>query len=434
MKLEYKIGEQFERKDEKQFYEKYAEEVEHIHNNLHNVSTQVNDYKGWVNYPEQLTKQFLDEITETAEEIRGKCTAFIVIGIGGSYLGAKAAIDLFEPPFYYERDIDVQEIPEIYFAGHHLSSVYYNHLLKKLKYEEVCVCFISKSGSTLEPSLIFELFKSFLYEKYGRVEAAKHIYAITDKNSGRLRREAEREGYKSFVIPENIGGRYSVLTPVGLLPIAVAGIDVYQIAEGAKRAQKLYRKADLAENCCYQYAALRYFLQEQGKVVEIFEVYEARMAGLTEWLKQLFGESECKEGKGVIPMSLQMTTDLHSMGQLLQDGRQIFFETAITVDRESEDISLEGIEAAGHVSSMHQMHSIICESALKAHSENGTPNIKISIEELTPKAFGEIIYFFEKSCAVSCMLTGVNPFDQPGVERYKANIKETIYSADRERC
>ena len=404
-------------------WQAYQSQLSTIHNKL---KTKEDDYTGWMDWPLRIEQSLVQDILATADDIRSKCTALVVIGIGGSYLGAKACIELLQSPFYNEYYAGQQNRPRIYFAGHHLSSIYYEELLDRLNSEEVCVCVISKSGTTLEPSIVFDLFRSYMRERYGITEAAKRIYAITDVEKGTLRAEADEQGYKTFVVPDDIGGRYSVLTPVGLLPIAVAGIDIVSMLEGAAQAAKVYDNADLAHNICYQYGALRHYLQERGKVIEIFEVYEGRLRYFTEWLKQLFGESECKDGKGVIPMSLQMSTDLHSMGQFLQDGRQIFFETVLTVSNIRKDVSLENCRMSGKAASMHMLNQIVEESARKAHLENNTPNIRLTVSELSARAFGHMVYFFEKACAVSCYLTGVQPFDQPGVEAYKCNIKAAI--------
>lgn len=404
-------------------WQHYQPIISKIHNRLNDKE---DDYTGWVDWPMRIEDTLIQDILATAEEIRSKCTSLVVIGIGGSYLGAKACIELLQSPFYNEYYAEKQQRPRIYFAGHHLSSIYYEELLDRLDDEEVCVCVISKSGTTLEPAIVFDLMRTYLRERYGVAEAAKRIYAITDAEKGTLRVEADEQGYKTFVVPDDIGGRYSVLTPVGLLPIAVAGIDIVSMLEGAREAMRNYDNAELSHNICYQYGALRHHLQEQGKVMEIFEVYEGRLRYFTEWLKQLFGESECKDGKGVIPMSLQMSTDLHSMGQFLQDGRQIFFETVLTVERIRKDVSLEHCSMAGKAASMHMLNQIVEESARKAHLENNTPNIRLTVSELSAKSFGYMVYFFEKACAVSCYLTGVAPFDQPGVEAYKRNIKGAI--------
>ena len=401
----------------------YQPQISEIHKKL---NTKQDAYTGWVDWPLCVEPALIQEILDTAEEIRQKCTALVVIGIGGSYLGAKACIELLQSPFYNEHDAEKKQRPRIYFAGHHLSAIYYTELLERLNDEEVCLCVISKSGTTLEPSIAFELLRSYVRERYGIEEAAKRIYAITDASKGTLRAEADEQGCKTFVVPDDIGGRYSVLTLVGLLPIAVAGIDIVAMLEGAAMACRACNNADLTENICYQYGLLRYLLQQQGKVIEIFEVYEGRLRYFTEWLKQLFGESECKDGKGVIPMSLQMSTDLHSMGQFLQDGRQMFFETVLTIGKIRRDVSLEGSTYAGKAGTMHELNQIVEESARKAHLENGTPNIRLTVSELSAKSFGYMVYFFEKACAVSCYLTGVNPFDQPGVEAYKSNIKAAL--------
>lgn len=404
-------------------WQQYQSKVSEIHRKLQRKE---DAYTGWMDWSLRVEDTLVQDILHTAEQIRKQCTALVVIGIGGSYLGAKACIELLQSPFYNEYYAEKLQRPRIYFAGHHLSSIYYEELMDRLQRESVCVCVISKSGTTLEPSIVFDLFRNYLRERYGVAEAAKRIYAITDAQKGTLRAEADREGYKTFVVPDDIGGRYSVLTPVGLLPIAVAGIDIVSMLEGASLAADAYDVEEVAQNSCYQYALLRYFLQEQGKVIEIFEVYEGRLRYFTEWLKQLFGESECKDGKGIIPMSLQMSTDLHSMGQFLQDGRQIFFETVLTVAQIRKDVSLEQYSSAGKVTSMHALNQIVEESARNAHLENHTPNIRLTVQELSARSFGYMVYFFEKACAVSCYLTGVTPFDQPGVEAYKRNIKVAI--------
>ena len=404
-------------------WQQYQPKVTEIHEKLNNKT---DAYTGWVDWPLRVEQSLLDDILATAEEIRGKCTALVVIGIGGSYLGAKACIELLQSPFYNEHYAGKLKRPRIYFAGHHLSAIYYQELLERLHEEDVCLCVISKSGTTLEPSIAFEILRGYVRERYGMAEAAKRIYAITDASKGALREEADIQGYKTFVVPDDIGGRYSVLTPVGLLPIAVAGIDIISMLQGAAEACRAYNNANLADNICYQYGLLRNLLQNNGKIIEIFEVYEGRLRYFTEWLKQLFGESECKEGKGVIPMSLQMSTDLHSMGQFLQDGRQMFFETVLTIEHIPDDVPLAGSAYAGMAKSMHELNQIVEASARNAHLANNTPNIRLTVSELSARSFGYMVYFFEKACAVSCYLTGVNPFDQPGVEAYKSNIKAAL--------
>lgn len=396
-------------------------QISAIHHRLHRKEDR---YTGWVDYQQHISQELVQELIATAGSICRKCSAFVVIGIGGSYLGAKACIELLRSPF--ANEYGKLGSPKIYFAGHHLSSIYYDELLQYLQGEEVCLCVISKSGTTLEPAVIFQLFKQFMLQKYGAEEMAKRIYAITDEEQGALRAEADREGYKTFNVPGDIGGRYSVLTPVGLLPIAVAGINIEHILAGAREAYQNYSSEELVQNICYQYGLLRYLLQEQGKIIEIFEVYDGKLRYFTEWLKQLFGESECKEGKGVLPMSLQMSTDLHSMGQFLQEGRQNFFETVLTVKHVAQDVALDNQELLGSICSMHELNEIIQGSVQKAHQVNWTPYIQIIMEDISAHTFGELVYFFEKACAVSCYLTGVNPFDQPGVEAYKGNIRQQL--------
>lgn len=401
----------------------YEQRLAEVHQRLHSGQEPMT---GWVEGPLHMEEGLLKEIQQAAREIQEKCTALVVIGIGGSYLGARACIELLQSPFYNEYYAKRKRTPKVYFAGHHLSSMYYQELFERLQEEEVCLCVISKSGTTLEPAVIFDLFKRFLAHKYPGKQLSQRIYAITDASRGALREEADREGYKTFVVPDDIGGRYSVLTPVGLLPIAVAGIDIEAIITGARSACLQYQAPDWRQNACYQYGILRHHLASQGKIIEVFEVYEGKLRYFTEWLKQLFGESECKDGKGILPVSLQMSTDLHSMGQFLQEGRQNFFETVVMVDHVAQDVPLLDQALAGPAESLHALNLIVQRSAQKAHLENGTPNIQLTMGEISPEAFGEMVYFFEKACAVSCYLTGVNPFDQPGVEGYKRNIKEAL--------
>lgn len=400
----------------------YQEKINEYHQLLHSGKE---PFTGWVDYPETISTQLVEEILAASQAIQAQCTAFVVIGIGGSYLGAKACLELLQSPFYNERYAQRERRPKVYFAGHHLSSIYYRELFKALEEEEVGLCVISKSGTTLEPAVVFALFKEFMSKKYGD-KASERIYVITDAEKGALRAEAEKEGYRRFVVPETIGGRYSVLSPVGLLPIAVAGIDIKAILAGAKRAREAFLTADLQQNDCYRYGLARHLLEEQGKIIEIFEVYEGKLRYFTEWLKQLFGESGCKDGKGIFPASLQMSTDLHSMGQFLQEGRQNFFETVVTVENLNCDMPLLPLDLTGNIETMHQLNAVIQESVRKAHHLNATPNLVLTVKDISADSFGEMVYFFEKACAISCYLDGVNPFDQPGVEQYKANIKKAV--------
>ena len=373
-------------------------------------------YTGWVTLPFSYDRNELKDILVTAEKIRSQCEAFIVIGIGGSYLGAQAAISLLKT--------GNEDGPEIYFAGQNLSGTYHKELLEKIQGKEFCLCVISKSGTTTESSVAFSILKDELYKKYGREEAVKRIYAITDVEKGILREETNREGYISFVVPDDIGGRYSVLTAVGLLPIAVAGIDVQAMLQGAESAAESSKeeKADTA-----LLAAVRVSLLNRGKTIEVYEYYEPRLQYFAEWLKQLFGESEGKNGKGIFPAALQFSTDLHSMGQFLQDGNQIFFETVLNVQNPPGDLIVP--DSAGELlagRSMNAINQAAVEGVIAAHEATGVPIIKLDIPELTPYYFGQMIYFFETTCALSGYLMGVNPFDQPGVESYKTEMRKVL--------
>ncbi len=373
-------------------------------------------FTGWVNLPFAYDRKELSDILSAAEQIRKQCEVLIVIGIGGSYLGAQAAISALRK----------ETAPEIYFAGQNLSGTYHKELLDKIKGKELCLCVISKSGTTTESSVAFSILKDELYRKYGREEAAKRIYAITDAEKGILREETTREGYVSFVVPDDIGGRYSVLTAVGLLPIAVAGVDVNAMLQGAEAEAETAKEAgaDAAS-----LAAARIALYNRGKAIEVFEYYEPKLQFFAEWLKQLFGESEGKDGKGIFPAALQFSTDLHSMGQFLQDGNQIFFETVLNVLDPPDDLIVP--ESAGELlagRSMNAINQAAVEGVITAHQATGVPIIKLDIPALTPHYFGQLVYFFEMTCALSGYLNDVNPFDQPGVESYKTEMRKVLKS------
>lgn len=376
-------------------------------------------FTGWVKLPFDYDRNELKEILEAAQKIQSQCEVFVVIGIGGSYLGAQAAISALRS--------EEKSIPEIYFAGQNLSGTYHKELLDKIKGKELCLCVISKSGTTTESSVAFSILKDELYKKYGREEAAKRIYAITDAKKGILREETDREGYTSFVVPDDIGGRYSVLTAVGLLPIAVAGIDVEAMLKGAESAAAAAKvKGSQAE----QLAAARISLLKKGKTVEVFEYYEPKLQFFGEWLKQLFGESEGKDGKGIFPAALQFSTDLHSMGQFLQDGNPIFFETVINIINPPEDLIVP--ESAGELlagKSMNDINQAAVQGVIAAHEAAGVPIVKLEVPQLTPDCFGQMVYFFETVCALSGYLNGVNPFDQPGVESYKSEMRKILQNS-----
>ena len=375
-------------------------------------------FTGWVNLPFDYDRNEFKDILAAADKIRKQCEVLIVIGIGGSYLGAQAAISALKT--------GKESAPEIYFAGQNLSGTYHKELLEKIEGKELCLCVISKSGTTTESSVAFSILKDELYKKYGREEAAKRIYAITDAEKGILREETSREGYVSFVVPDDIGGRYSVLTAVGLLPIAAAGIDVAAMLKGAECAAVASKKEKADASLL---AATRVSLLNSGKTIEVFEYYEPRLQFFAEWLKQLFGESEGKDGKGIFPAALQFSTDLHSMGQFLQDGNPIFFETVLNVLEPPGDLIVP--ESAGELlagKSMNAINQAAVEGVIAAHEATGVPIIKLDIPELTPHCFGQLVYFFETACALSGYLNGVDPFDQPGVESYKTEMRKVLKS------
>lgn len=401
--------------------EQYQGKINDIHNRLHSGET---PFTGWVDYPNSVEGDLVWQIQTTAWKIQKQCTAFVVIGVGGSYLGAKACLELLQSPFYNEFFAKARNLPKVYFAGHHLSSVYYHELFHRLQNEDVAVCVISRSGATLEPLVVFKMFQKFMEDKYG-AEASERIYVITG-NKGSLREEANEKGYTTFTVPDDIVGRFSVLTPVGMLPIAVAGIDLESVLQGARQAELATMDTDLNTNDCYRYALTRYLMKNDlDKRLEVFEVYDGKLRYFTEWMKQLFGESECQNGQGVLPVSMQMSTDLHSLGQYLQDGRQDFFETAIVIEDVTYDIMLpEGI--TNQAKTLHQLNNMVRESVKEAHLENGTPNIVITLPEISAYSFGKMVYFFEKACAVSCMLAGLDPFVQPGVEKYKEKLQTIL--------
>lgn len=373
-------------------------------------------FTGWVALPRSYSEEELVRILRVGKEIRAKCQVFVVIGIGGSYLGTRACVEMMSHSFPKETS----EGPQIYFAGHNISGTYLSELMEAIGEKELCICVISKSGTTTEPSIAFAVLKDHLFQKYGQEEGSKRIYAITDETRGQLREETHRMGYESFIVPDDVGGRYSVLTPVGLLPIAAAGIDVRQMLAGAA---DWAGSPDCLERC-RSYGAARTALYESGKVMEIFQSYEPKLTYFTEWLKQLFGESEGKDGKGLFPSFLQFSTDLHSMGQFLQQGSQIFFETVLNVTNPKRDLTVPksaGEQLAGK--SMNQVNQAAVAGVTAAHTAAGIPMIQIDIPELTPYYFGQLVYFFEYSCALSGYLIGVNPFNQPGVESYKAEMR-----------
>ena len=406
----------------------FAPLVKAAHEMLHDGTGLGNDYLGWIDLPVNYDKDEFDRIKTAAKKIQDKADVLVVIGIGGSYLGAKAAIEALSDSFYNMQSNEDRKGPQIVFAGHNISGTYLSQLVKFLEGKEICLNVISKSGTTTEPAIAFRVLKDLVEKKYGKEEAQERIFATTDKARGALRQLADTEGYETFIIPDDVGGRFSVLTPVGLLPIAAAGIDIDRIMEGAANGREEFSNPDLGENICYQYAAVRNALYNRGKTTEILVDYEPAMFFVAEWWKQLYGESEGKDQKGIFPAAVHFSTDLHSMGQYIQDGRRDIFETVINIEKPAEDVTIEATEAnldglnylAGET--FNFVNEKAFQGTLLAHVDGGVPNIVVNMPELNEFCFGKLLYFFEKACGISGYLLGVNPFDQPGVEAYKKNV------------
>ena len=386
-----------------------------------------NDFLGWINLPTDYDKEEFDRIKKAAEKIKSDSDVLVVVGIGGSYLGARAAIELLSHTFYNKLSKEERKAPEVYFAGNSISGTYLAHLIQVIGDRDFSVNVISKSGTTTEPAIAFRIFKEMLEKKYGVEEARKRIYATTDAAKGALKKLSTEEGYETFTIPDNVGGRFSVLTPVGLLPIAAAGISIDDLMAGAREAQNDY-KAEFKNNDCYKYAAVRNLLLRDGKSIELLINYEPKVHFVAEWWKQLFGESEGKDGKGLFPASVDLSTDLHSMGQYIQDGQRILFETLIDVVSPDADVvipldeaDLDGLNyIAGK--GMNFVNQKAMEGTQLAHVDGGVPNIRIAVPKMDAFNLGYLFYFFEKACGVSGYLLDVNPFNQPGVEAYKKNM------------
>ena len=401
------------------------EQVGAAHQALHTGTGLGSDFLGWLSLPTDYDKEEFARIQTAAERIRQDTDIFIVIGIGGSYLGARAAIEFLKSPLYNAKKKDT---PDIYFAGNSISGTALKELLALCEGRRVSVNVISKSGTTTEPAIAFRVFRDYLERTVGREEAKKRIYATTDRAKGTLKGLADREGYETFVVPDNVGGRYSVLTAVGLLPIAVAGCDISALMAGAAAAQKALADPDLTRNDCYRYAAARNLLLRKGRAVELMVSYEPCCAMLNEWWKQLYGESEGKDGKGLFPASVVFSTDLHSLGQFVQDGSPLLFETVMQFGRTPEDMTIEedtdNVDGLNFLAgrSMSEINRKAFEGTVLAHSDGGTPSLVLNIPAIDEHSLGYLIYFFEKACAISGYLLGVNPFDQPGVESYKRNM------------
>lgn len=387
-----------------------------------------NDFLGWIDLPVDYDKEEFDRIKKAAEKIQSDSEVLLVIGIGGSYLGARAAIEFLRHGFYNNISKELRKTPEIYYVGNSISGSYVQGLIDVIGDRDFSVNIISKSGTTTEPAIAFRVFKEMLEKKYGKEEAAKRIYATTDKARGALKNLSTEEGYETFVVPDDVGGRFSVLTAVGLLPIAVSGADITKLMEGAAEGRKLALESKFEDNAALQYAAIRNILHRKGKSVEVLANYEPSLHYVSEWWKQLYGESEGKDQKGIFPASVDLTTDLHSMGQFIQDGSRIMFETVLNVETsrcrielKEEPVDLDGLNyLAGK--DMDFVNKSAMNGTILAHTDGNVPNLMVKIPEQNEFYLGELMYFFEFACGISGYLLGVNPFNQPGVESYKKNM------------
>lgn len=402
---------------------KYEDMVKDIHNKLHDNCNSQDDFMGWLDLPINYDKDELEQIKKCAEKVKNNSKYLLVIGIGGSYLGARAVIEALTSTFYNLRE----NSPIILYVGNNLSTSYINDIIKIIGNDDFSINVISKSGTTTEPAIAFRIFKKILENKYEN-NASERIFVTTDEEKGALHTIAKENNYQTFKIPNNIGGRYSVLTAVGLFPIAVANINVDKLLNGAIKAYNKYNNSNLNENDCYKYAVIRNLLYHKDKNIEIFASYEPRLHYFIEWLKQLFGESEGKDGKGIFPVGVEFTTDLHSLGQYIQDGRRNLFETVLNIENINENIimtkednNLDNLNYLEGLTLDYINHKAM-EGTIDAHVSNDVPNILINIEKLDEETIGELIYFFELACAMSGFILNVNPFNQPGVEKYKQNM------------
>lgn len=406
----------------------YAEQVADIHNEFWQKVRGRKEPLGWLNLPTNYDKKEFEKIKKSAQKIRDNSDILLVIGIGGSYLGARAVIESLTNTFYNMQDREVRKSPQILFVGNNLSPNYINDVIEIIGNRDFSINVISKSGTTTEPAIAFRIFREIIENKYGIKEARKRIFVTTDAKNGALKQLASKEKYTTFVIPNNIGGRYSVLTAVGLLPIATAGIDIEKLMKGARIAQDKYADENLKYNECYKYAVIRNVLYKKDKNIELLVTYEPKMHYMIEWWKQLFGESEGKEGKGIFPAGAEFTTDLHSLGQYIQQGRRNLFETVINVKHSDSDLKImfdeDDLDGLNYLTgkSLDFVNKKAMEGTIKAHVDGDVPNILITMDKLDETTLGHLIYFFELACAMSGKILGVNPFDQPGVEKYKMNM------------
>lgn len=398
---------------------RYKEKVLKIHKQMHEKSSDKNEFLGWLELPSNYNKKEFEKIKKAANRIKKTSDIFVLIGIGGSYLGARAVIEALTHTFFNSLDRKQRKAPQIIYVGNNLSANYIHEVLDIIQDKDISINVISKSGTTTEPAIAFRIFREILETKYGIEEARKRIYVTTDANKGALRELADNEGYETFVIPDNIGGRYSVLTAVGLLPIATAGIDIEKLMNGAYNAQEKYSDSNLKYNECYKYAVIRNILYRLFKNTEILVNYEPKMHYFTEWWKQLFGESEGKEQKGIFPAGVDFTTDLHSMGQYIQEGRRNLFETVINIEKSKNDVKIkideDDIDGLNFLAgrTMDYINKKAMQGTIEAHISGDVPNIVLNVEKLDAENIGSLIYFFEKACAMSGYILGINPFDQP---------------------
>lgn len=407
---------------------RYGSKVTKICSNLIQKADDENEFVGWLNLPTNYDKKEFDRIKKAAKRIRKNSEVFVVIGIGGSYLGARAVIESLTSNFANMMPKEIRKSPQIFFVGNSISPNYINELIDCIGDKDVSINVISKSGTTTEPAIAFRIFKEFLEKKYGKEEASKRIYATTDSSKGALRKLADEEGYETFIIPDDVGGRFSVLTPVGLLPIACAGLDIDAMMQGAADACEEFKSSDLKTNDSYQYAVVRNVLHRKGKDIELLVNYEPQLHYVGEWWKQLYGESEGKDNKGIFPAAVDFSTDLHSMGQYIQEGKRILFETVLNVENAKREITIDEVDVdldglnylAGKT--VDFVNKKAFQGTLLAHTDGNVPNLIVNIPKLDEYNFGYLVYFFEKACALSGYILGVNPFDQPGVEAYKKNM------------
>ena len=407
---------------------KYANKVTQIHEELHEKSKDNNEFLGWLDLPTEYDKKEVEKIKKYAKEIQKNSEILLVIGIGGSYLGARAVIEALTNTFYNVLPKEQRKTPQILYVGNNLNPNYLNDLIDLIGNRDLSINVISKSGATTEPAIAFRIFRELLENKYGLSEARKRIYVTTDKEKGALKQIAEEEGYTTFVIPNNIGGRYSVLTAVGLLPIATAGINIDKLLDGAKTAQEKYLDKNVKYNDCYKYAVARNILYKDEKNIEILVSYEPKLHYIIEWWKQLYGESEGKNLKGIYPTGAEFTTDLHSLGQYIQEGRRNLFETVLNIKEADSDVFInqdeDNLDELNYLvgKGLDYINKKAMEGTIEAHTEGGVPNIVLTMDKLNEYTIGHLIYFFELACAMSGKLLEVNPFDQPGVEKYKKNM------------